>query len=150
MVDLLIPIGHRIQLAYNPDEIPLPLRGMVQAALPTTKDIEDFTHAMGGRDAKPKGPVLLWGPDGSQIYIMGAGEASAAEIQDLAYEAMEKAQKQAKQSGRSFDFNSRRERAGLPSADKFDSLYREALRERARRHMANPITDPARVPLRGE
>lgn len=146
MVDLLIPIGTRIQLAYNPDSIPRPLRRMVQASLPTTKDIEDLPHALGGRDAKPTHPVLLWASDGMQIMIMGAGEASASEIQDLAYSALDRAEKRIKETGRSLNFEDRRERAKLPRREDVDAMIRDAMRRRVESHKSNPISDPPRIP----
>jgi hypothetical protein len=150
MTDLLIPIGHRIPLAFNTNDIPVQLRGMVQAALPTTQDIEDLPNALGGRDVKPHAPVLLWGPDGTQIMIMGAGEASLAEIQDVAYNALDKANERYKLYGHTIDIERRREQAGLPRREDVDGMIRDALRRRAQSHIDNPISDPPRIPERGE
>ena len=144
MVDLIIPIGQKVALAYNPSDIPVALRGKVQAALPTRQDIEDLPHALGGRDVKPPGPILLWAPDGMQIMIMGHGYASASEIQDLAYAALDKAEVNAKKLGRSFNFDEARTKNGLPRRENVDPMIRDALRRRAAQHKANPITDPAR------
>lgn len=150
MTDLLVPIGYRIPLAYNAKDIPPSLRGTVQAALPTRKHIEEFPQALGGRDVKPHHPIVLWGPDGTQIMIMGAGEASAAEIQDLAYEALEQAEEQCRKTGQSVNTDERRERDRLPRREDFDAMFRDALSRRIRQHQENPITDPPRIPLRGD
>ena len=92
---------------------------------------------------------MLVGPDErTVILIVGDGVAEASELEELAHRQLEKAEAGVKRHGRAFDFETARDRHGLPSAQDFDQNYRDALRRRVAAHKANPISDPPRVPLR--
>lgn len=149
-MDLLIPIARRIPLVMNGEIVPYQMRGHTSGVARGHEDIEEYAHAMGGKDVKPTRPLVVWGPDGTSIIIMGGGVAEASEIRDVAHDALERAEQRTKKTGRSFDFNSARERERLPRREDVDAMIRDAMRRRAQQHIANPITDPARVPLRGD
>lgn len=150
MVELLIPVARR-DLVVNGHEVPAALQGHLSAVLRSDKEIDELAHALGGRDAKPRKPVMIWGPDDRTVMlIVGDGEAEAAEIEDLAHAQLAKAEAQVKKSGRAFDFEGARDRAGLPQAGDFDDGFRDALRRRRAQHKANPYSDPARQPETGE
>ena len=148
MVEILVPIARR-DLVLNAHEVPAALQGKLSAVLRSEKEIDDLAHAMGGRSAKPRKPVMVWGPDDRTVLlIVGDGVAEAAEIEELAHAQLEKAQRNVKKYGRAYDFAGARERAGLPEVGEFDNLYRDALRRRRAEHKASPFSDPARQPER--
>ena len=131
MADLLIPLG---RVFKRDKSVPLALQGMVHGA---PMGAAELAYSLGGRDKKPRKPIFLYGPYGQPIMLIGAGEADAAELEDLAQEAVAKAE---------MDFAAKRERYGYPAREQFDSLFRNALRDRVKKHQQNPITDPFRVP----
>jgi hypothetical protein len=147
MVEILLPVARR--LTVNGSAIPPALRGKLTGVLRNKKDIAEMAYAVGGRDVKPKKPLMIVGPDEKTVLlVVGDGVAEAAELEDLAHAQLEKAEGNVKKHGRAFDFREARERRGLPQAGEFDQLYRDALRRRVAQHKANPISDPARVPQR--
>ena len=129
MPDILVPLG---RLFKRDPGVPLSLQGQV---IGMPERMGDIAYSLGGRDKKPRKPLFLYGPRGEPIMLMGAGEATAAEMEDLAYEALDKAE---------IDFAAKRERDGYPSREKFDSLFRNALRDRMEKHRRSPRTDPPR------
>lgn len=147
MVELLLPIAHK--LTVNADAIPMSMRGKLTGVLRNKHDINEMAYMLGGRDAKPKKPLMIVGPDERTVMlIVGDGVAEAAELEDLAHAGLERQERNVKKHGRAFDFASARERAGLPQAGEFDNLYRDALTRRVADHKRNPFSDPARVPQR--
>ena len=147
MVDILVPIARRLMV--NADLIPPSMRGNLTGVLRNKGDIAEMAYQVGGRDARPKKPLMIVGPDEKTVMlVVGDGVAEAAELEELAYHQLEKAEGEVKKHGRAFDFKSARERRGLPQADQFDPLYREALQRRVADHKRNPFSDPARVPQR--
>lgn len=133
----------------NADAIPMSMRGMLTGVLRNKGDINEMAYAVGGRDVKPKKPLMIVGPDERTVLlIVGDGVAEAAELEELAHAGLERQEKNVKKHGRAFDFESARERAGLPQAGEFDQNYRDALRRRVDAHKRNPFSDPARVPQR--
>ena len=127
MVDLLVPLG---RLFTRDKSVPLSLQGQVHGVPEKPGDI---AYSLGGRDKKPRKPIFLYGPYGEPIILIGAGVADAAELEDLAYEAQAKA---------ALDFAALRAQHGYPSREQFDSLYRNALQDRVKRHKQSHITDP--------
>lgn len=147
MIELLLPIARR--LTVNADLIPPSMRGRLTGVLRNKNDISEMAYAVGGRDVKPKKPLMIVGPDNHTVMlIVGDGVAEAAELEELAYAGLEKQEKNVRKHGRAFDFESARERAGVPQAGEFDQNYRDALRRRVAAHKRNPFSDPARVPQR--
>ncbi|KKN32294.1 hypothetical protein LCGC14_0815360 [marine sediment metagenome] len=147
MVELLLPVARR--LTVNADAIPMSMRGMLTGVLRNKNDINEMAYQVGGRDVKPKKPLMIVGPDERTVMlIVGDGVAEAAELEELAHAGLERQEKNVKKHGRAFDFASARDRAGLPQANEFDQNYRDALRRRAAAHKRNPFSDPARVPQR--
>ena len=147
MVELLLPMARK--LLVNADAIPLAMRGKLTGVLRNKKDIDEMAYAVGGRDVKPQKPLMIVGPDERTVLlVVGDGVAEASELEDLAHAQLEKAETNVKKHGRAFDFEAARERRGLPQAKEFDGLYRDALRRRVKAHQQNPISDPARVPIR--
>ena len=130
MPDLLIPLG---RVFKRDPSVPLALQGQMHGV---PEGVDELAYTLGGRDKKPHRPIFFYGPHGEPIILIGAGEADAAELEDLAQEAIHKAQ---------IDFAAKREQYGYPSRESFDPLFREALRDRMKKHKQNPITDPPRV-----
>lgn len=146
-MELLLPVARRITV--NADAIPPAMRGKLTGVMRNRNDIKELAYALGGRGVKPKKPLMILGPDERTVMlVIGDGVAEASELQDLAYGQLEKAEANVKKHGRAFDFQSARERQGLPQAGEFDQLFRDALRRRADAHKRNPVSDPARVPER--
>jgi hypothetical protein len=95
-----------------------------------------------GRDAKPRKPVLLWGPDNKTLMIIiGDGDAEAAELEDIAQQAYDKAETNMKKFGRAVDIDGMRERAGAPRRENVDAMTRQALRDYAERKRRNWRTE---------
>ena len=112
-------------------------KGHVAAVVRTAKDVEDLRHALGGSGETPFRPILVDRANGQREVIIGDGEASAAELQDLAYKAVNRPP---------VDFGALREREGRMRKEDYDPAFRDALRRRVAQHKQNPVTDPARVP----
>lgn len=144
MVEILVPIARK--LFVGAEYVAPQLRKDIQVGVKTHADIEEMAYRLGGRERKPDS-VMLWGPDGTQIIILGAGEADAAELTDLAHESLARAEDAVKKRGTTMNFDEMRERERLPRREDVDGMIREALRDRVRRHKANPISDPPRQPL---
>ena len=148
MANILVPTARR-NLVMNGQHIPAAMQGQLSAVLRNKSDIGEMTYALGGRDAKPSKPLMIVGPDDHTVLmVVGDGVAETSELQELAYAGLERAERTVKRTGRAFDFEAARANAGRPSAAKFDELYRDALQRRVAQHKANPVSDPARVPLR--
>ena len=106
------------------------------------KQAEDFAH-MVGRDKMPKRPLMLYGPDNSMpILVVGDGVTEAAEMQDLAMEAIGKQAEQVKKSGRGMDFDDARERTGRVRREDFGMAFHEAMQRRVNYLKSHNRTDP--------
>ena len=105
--------------------------------------IEDLCQ-VGGRNRRGTNLTLV-GTNGQPLMIVHDDQTEAAEIEDLAHEAVERRQP--------IDFAAARERQGLPSASKFDELLRTAAEDFIHRAKANPRTvrrrDPNQQYVRG-
>lgn len=145
--DLLVPCGRVLHLpGMGMATIPLSMRDKLSGVARSDREAAEIGHWF-GRDTKPDKPMMLVGPDGRvPIVIMAEGETEAAELQDLAQEALAKQQEKVAATGRGFDFEEAREKAGMPRAEDFGRIASDAVQERIARHKANPITDPARIP----
>ena len=145
MVDLLIPIAKRIPVVLNESGVPLSLRGQVSGVVRGQSEAADIAHAF-GRSARPTEPILLYGRDGRVMtVIIGSGLTEAAELQDIALEAVARNREREQVYGGSpINFDELREKAGLVPREEYDAAFREALALRVAAHKANPISDPAR------
>src|SRR3990167_2372308 len=130
-VELLVPIGRR--LIINPGSIPLSLRGKLSGVVKGASQTKEVGYAL-GRNKNPRQPLMLVGPDErTVILIVGDGEAEAAELEDLAVMKMEQAEERARKGQRGFDFEAARDRRGVPGANQFDGLFRQALQDSVKR-----------------
>lgn len=121
----------------------LPYKGRVSAICRTKDQAADLVKWFGDEDFCPYLPILLCIPGGWGL-MAGMGLATAAELRDECVARWELMEARLLKTGRRFDFDEARERAGLMRAEDVDAAIREALVERIRRHKANPITDPPR------
>lgn len=112
------------------------LRGQVAGAFGRGAiDVNEIGHIYGGRNAKPTKPILVYGPDSRVLtLIVGAGEAETAELEDLAYAAVEKQTKRLRDD----HIGELRERAGLPPREQMPALRAEALRAHGQDKIRNP------------
>lgn len=142
-VELLVPVARRLIL--NQPGIPLALQGEVSGVVAGERQARDIGAAF-GRTHKPRQPLLVYGPDGqTPILIMGDGVTEAAELEDLALEAMERQRERMQANGGSwFNFDEARERAGAVRRENFDPAFRQALRDSVARQKANPSAYPQR------
>jgi len=97
------------------------------------KFVQDLARFFDGqRAAKPEGMVTIPAADGSTpIMIAGMGQCEAAEMEDIALEAIEKAEAQTKKTGAAIDFAAERERRGAASAESFSDRVKEYFQARA-------------------
>ena len=143
-VELLVPT-HR-NLLVNGHLIPVKLQGRVHSQVRDEKEVADLPHALGGRDKKPMGAVRFVAPDGHQVIIMGNGKATAAELQDLAWDAIGKAKEAVKKNGGTvFNFRAMREREGLPQPEVAREWIREGAERNLENHRKNPVSNPMPV-----
>ena len=118
MTDLLIPIGRKV---VTKNGVPLSMVGNVYGqALQSRKQAQDLAYTLGGRDKKPDAPIMVYKANGDPLYLIGAGQAEASELQDLALQGIEDTKK--------FSFDEARERAGLPIKEKSMELMLDALK----------------------
>ena len=132
--ELILPTARRLNVARR--GVPRSLRGQVHA-VDGMEEAQEIGRMFGSRNARPQKPILVWGPSGqSVILVAGMGVATAAEIEDVVIAKLSEAQERP-----GFDFERRRERYGLPSAKDFDSLFRQALRDKVAYHKRHQRTD---------
>ena len=140
----MLPLAKRMPLhVVGQREVPWALRSYVAGGFgPGGIDISEIGHIYGGRDARPTKPLMLFSPTGVMTFIVGNGDAEAAELEDLAYASAEATTRRAKQDR----FGEYRERHGLPSKQESTALISEALREHGRDQLANPSNYGKRPP----
>jgi len=143
-VELLLPIARRAPPIPGSHPafglIPTSLVGKVAGAFQGEDAMGEIGHAF-GRAAKPRKPVLLWGPDNKTLMvIIGDGDAEAAELEDIAQQAYDKAETNMKKFGRAVDIDSMRERAGAPRREEVDPMIRQAFRDHAAKLKQNRRT----------
>ena len=134
--------------AINWTGVPAQLQGRCSAVCRSLQECEDLVYWFGGPDFCPYLPVLLLVP-GAQTMpaINGLGVAPAAEIRDVAVAYWVQTEEDVRLHRSFVDFDEARERRGLLPREKVDAAVREAMRDRAARHKASPVTDPARQPV---
>ena len=113
-----------------------PLAGRLSATVRSASDASELARQLGGRDVKPRRPVLVH-VGGTRKLIVGDGDATAAELADLAMKAVESGEP---------DFDKLRERGGQMRREEVGPAMRNAMLDRIARHRANPVTDPERQP----
>lgn len=131
---IAVPIGKKMAVPDGAVPAPRSLSNRMPQ-IPGNR-VEDIAHIFGGRAAKVKGPIFLYGPQGQPVIIIATGHEEAAEIEDLAINAMNKPR---------FNFEEARERRGLPDLTKARELFQEALADSVRRQRQNPRTTPVKV-----
>lgn len=142
MVDLIVPVARVVDLVVCEEQVPYDLRGDVSGVMRGMAQVKEFAHAV-GRTAKPKKPLMIYGPDNYMpICVIGDGVTEAAEMQDLALEAIGRQEESMKRNGRGMDFDSARERAGMVRREDFGTAMAEAMERRVKYLKANQRTDP--------
>jgi len=142
MIDLIIPTARIVDIVVCEEQVPYDLRGDVSGVMRGMKQVTEFAHAV-GRSAKPKKPLMVYGPDNYMpICVIGDGVTEAAEMQDLALEAIGRQEESVKRNGRGMDFDGARERAGMVRREDFGEAMRIAFEERVKYLKANHRTDP--------
>jgi hypothetical protein len=122
------------------EQVPFSMRGEVSGTLRGMQQAIDFAHAV-GRDKKPTKPLMLYGPDEYMpILVIGDGVTEAAEMSDLAQEAIGRQQEAFKKYGRGMDFDDARERRGAIRREDFGPALAEAFARRAAYLKANQVT----------
>lgn len=146
--DLLVPVGRLFPLVMNRPQIPMSMQGLVSGHVRGMADAQEIGHAF-GRTRTPKLPLMVSGPDSRvPILVVGDGVTEAAELEDLAQEAIADQEERVKANSRGYDFDGAREKAGMVRREDFQQAMHDALEERIARHKANPVTDPPRQPYR--
>lgn len=143
MTDLIVPIARVVDVAVvYEDQIPLDMQGQLSGSLRGAQQVSEFAHAV-GRNRMPKQPLMVYGPDNAYpILIVGDGVTEAAEMQDLAQEALGKQEENVRKFGRAFDFDEARERAGMVRREDFGKVLSDALQKNVDYLKRNQVTDP--------
>jgi len=115
----------------------------ISAVCRTLGECSELVKWYGDAAFAPYLPVLVNAPAG-WTAITGLGYASAAELQDCAVALWTRQADKLARMGCLFDYDALRERHGLMRREDADAAIREALRERVRKHKANPVSDPFR------
>lgn len=146
MSDLLLPIGYIDRSAQMPERM-----GTVTAAgARGMREAMNLVDMLGGDPRfKPQAPILLVGPDGrTPILLVGAGETEAAELQDMAMEAIGHQDEMVAVGGRGMDYDGLREKHGAVRRDEAGQAISDAIQARIDHHQQNPVSDPFRQPRR--
>jgi len=110
------------------------------------KMVQDMAALFGGRAARPQGFMTIPSADGTTpIMVAGLGQCEAAELEDIALEAIEKDAARVAKGLPAVDFEAEREQRGVPPKETFATRYREYLQERAdygRRNIRTALTTP--------
>ena len=136
--------GHQVnsitpEIDWTPDI--LPYRGKVSAVCRTKQDAADLVRYFGHEDFMPVLPILLCIP-GGWGQMAGMGLATAAELRDECVARWELQEARLHRTGRTFDFDEAREKAGLPRSEDMDWMMRERAQDMVRHHKASVVTDP--------
>ena len=124
----------------SPEDLLVPIARIVHVPRGfSLSDVADLPARLGGRAKKPKAPVGLVDPSGMPIFLVGMGETEAAELQEMAYDVIER---RSKRPWQGIDRDHPKYRHRLVPYKNFSDAFKEALQERIKRHKANPVTDP--------
>ena len=136
-MDIIVPIARVIDVVVCDGQVPWDLKGEVSGVMRGYEQVKEFAHAV-GRQRMPVRPLMLYGPDdGVPICIVGDGVTEAAEMQDLALAALDKQEETFKKTGRAFDFDDARERAGMVRREDFQTAWHDAFERKAKEQKAN-------------
>lgn len=144
--DLMLPIGYVPPRSMQRELAPS--GASVGAQADGMKAAGSLIDALGrGPRFKPMEPILLIGPDGSTpILLITEGDVEAAELQDMAMEAIGNQEERVKEHGRGLDFDKLREKHGFVRREDAPMAIKDALAARIAHHKQNPVTDPFRQP----
>jgi hypothetical protein len=138
--DIWIPIARKVPLVMNPFVVPYAMRGQVSGIVQDATAAKEIGHAF-GRDTLIDQPFMV-ASHGARAVVMTEGVTEAAELEDLALEALDRQEERAKNDWVAQE----RERKGFARREDFPQMFSDALQERIARHKRNPVTDPPRVP----
>ena len=141
---IIIKKSERERSRMADSSAPAQMRGQVSAVVRNRQDAENLAARLGGRNLRPEAPVMV-DTGRSRVMVVGLGQATAAELQDLAVAAIERQETQRGKTGTDVDFDAMRERAGMMRREDVDAAVRNAMADRVARHKRNPFSDPARV-----
>lgn len=128
--------------------VPASFHEKLSAVCRTAEECNDLVRWFGSADFCPLLPVMVVVPGAhTPALIAGFGYASAAELRDCALVVWHNQTEQIALTGGTFDYDARRERAGLMRREDVDPAIRQALVDRIAKHKANPVTDPFRQPI---
>ena len=111
--DLVVPMGAILHIPRRPT---------------TAADIHDMAYKCGGMASMPTHPFMVKRADGRDTMIIGAGVTEATELQDMAYEMIE----------RKPDFD--RESMGLKDQETMAERIREHMYDKAKWFQQNSVT----------
>lgn len=141
--ELLVPIA-KAQPLYvaNQAEVPWALRPWVAGAFGAGAiPLSEIGHIYGGRAARPTKPIMVFCPNTKAIsFVVGGGQAEAAELEELAYAQQEQMARRP-MAERMAEW---RERRGYPTQEAAQGQIAESLRERGRDQIRNPSKYPRR------
>lgn len=145
MDGFVVPVAY--DLGWQGPSVPRVLEQHVSAGAQGHQEAAGISTMFGSRHFKPTAPILLVGPDGRvPILLIADGDTEAAELEDLAQEAINQQEEQLAAGGRGMDFDKLREKHGQVRREDVDVSIREAIQRRIDHHKANPVTDPFREP----
>lgn len=128
--------------------VPASYRGKLSAVCRTVEECDGLVRWFGSANFCPLLPVMVIVPGShAPTLIAGFGYAPAAELRDCALVTWQNQTEQIALTGGIFDFDARRERAGLMRREEVDPAVRAAMQRRIDHHKANPVTDPFRQPV---
>lgn len=135
--------GNKVQ-SVTPDIVwdydILSFENKVSMVCRTKSEAADIVKWFGHEDFMPVLPILLCIP-GGWGQLAGMGLATASELRDEAVARWELQEAKIAKTGRTFDFDEAREKAGLiPFADVADAM-RNAMDDRVKHHKASAVTD---------
>ena len=136
-MDIIVPVARVVDLVVCDEQVPWDLKGEVSGVMRGMAQVSEFAHAV-GREKKPVKPLMLYGADEYMpICVIGDGVTEAAEMQDLAMEALGRQEENVRKYGRGMDFDDARERRGLVRREDFGTAMAEAFERKAKEMRAN-------------
>lgn len=143
-MDLLIPTARIVDLVIIEEQVPMSMAGEISGLINGHAQASEIA-ARFGRTHKPRQPLMVYGPDNYMpIMIIGDGVTEAAEMQDLAEEAIGRQEEAAKRNGgRGMNFDDARERRGLVRRENFGAAVADAIARHDKMVRANHRTRKA-------
>ena len=144
MTEILVPTARVVDIVICEEQVPFSMRPDVSGLVRGMAQAREIAQAM-GRAHKPTKPLMVYGPDDrTPILIMGEGVTEAAEMEDLALEAIGRQEERVKAHGRGFDFDSAREKVGAMRREDIPAAMADAFARRAAYLRANRRTAAGR------